>query len=285
LQAAAAIVDSRGAAPEHRLMPTRPLSPPMLFAAVSALALSLVAAAPVPAAPVAKATGGDAAGARDRQPTVAVLYFDYSGRDPELDPLRKGLAQMLISDLSAADAVRVVERERLEAVLAEQKLAASGKIDPKTAVRVGKLLGARFLVLGSYFDVMKSMRVDARLVDVETGQIVQSIGADGKADDFLGLEQKLAAGLRDATARLAPAPVAAAATPPSHADPPPAARPRRAPPKLPKRLKTDTAVKYGQALAALDAGKKTDARALLGTVLAAQPDFELASRDLDRLMQ
>jgi TolB-like protein len=242
----------------------------------------LVAAAFAARAPAANATAGDAPGAGAR-PTVAVLYFDYSGRDPELDPLRKGLAQMLISDLSAADAVRVVERERLEAVLAEQKLASSGKIDAKTAARVGKLLGARFLVLGSYFDVMKSMRVDARLVDVETGQIVQSIGADGKADDFLGLEQKVAAGLRDATARLASAPATVKETP-ARLDPPPA-RPRRPPPKLPKRLKTDTAVKYGQALAALDAGKRSDARTLLGTVLTAQPDFELASRDLERLMQ
>jgi len=238
----------------------------------------LVAAAFAARAPAANAMAGDAAGAGAR-PTVAVLYFDYSGRDQELDPLRKGLAQMLISDLSAADAVRVVERERLEAVLAEQKLASSGKIDAKTAARVGKLLGARFLVLGSYFDVMKSMRVDARLVDVESGQIVQSIGADGKADDFLGLEQKVAAGLRDATARLAPP------TPPRAEPRQPPTLQRRPAPKPPKRLKTDTAIKYGQALAALDAGKKGDARAMLGTVLAAQPDFELASRDLERLMQ
>src|SRR5678815_3163622 len=136
--------------------------------------------------------------------------------------MRKGLAQMLISDLSAADVIRVVERERLEAVLAEQKLASSGKIDAKTAARVGKLLGAKYLVLGSYFDVMKSLRVDARLVDVETGQIVQSIGANGKADDFLGLEQQLAAGLRDAAARVAAsAPATAApARPPATAKPP-----------------------------------------------------------------
>jgi TolB-like protein len=236
--------------------------------------LSLVVAAAAPAS-VAAAEKAPAA----VQPTVAVLYFDYAGRDPELGPLRKGLAQMLISDLAAVDAVRIVERERLEAVLAEQKLSGSGKIDARTAARVGKLLGARYLVLGSFFDVLKSLRVDARLVDVETGAIVASVGADGKVDDFLGLEQKVAAGLREAAVRTATANTVATPAPP-----PPADR-RRPPPKPPKRLKTDTAVKYGQALAALDAGRKTDARALLGTVLAAQPDFELASRDLDRLMQ
>jgi TolB-like protein len=228
---------------------------------------------------------GGAAPAVDRRPTVAVLYFDYSGNDAQLDPLRKGLAQMLISDLGGVDAIRVVERERLEAVLAEQKLATSGKIDQKTAVKVGKLLGARYLVLGSFFDVLKTFRVDARLVNVETGEVVRSVGADGKADDFLGLEQTVAARMKEAVTGLGPS--GAPAPPggePGGAKVPEKER-RRPAPRPPKRLKTDTAVKYGQALAALDAGKKTDARNLLGKVLADQPDFELASRDLERLMQ
>jgi len=244
---------------------------------------SLAAAgALAPAAGGAKSPAGAGVAAADRRPTVAVLYFDYAGGDPQLDPLRKGLAQMLISDLTAVDAVRIVERERLEAVLAEHKLAsgkAGAKIDQKTAVKLGKLLGARYLVLGSFFDVMKSFRVDARLVDVETGQVMQSVGANGKADDFLGLEQTVASGMRDAVGGLGPAAGSAGERPATGAD---ARRPR---PKPPKRLKTETALRYGQALAALDSGKKADARALLGNVLTDQPDFELASRDLERLMQ
>jgi TolB-like protein len=245
--------------------------------AITAVWLCAVASVGAAGAARAEAPSGT------RRPTLAVLYFDYAGHDAALDPLRKGLAQMLISDLTTGDgAVEVVERDRLEAVLAEQKLSSSGKVDPRTAVRIGKLLGARYLVLGSYFDLLQSLRIDARLVDVETGAIVQSIGADGKADDFLALEQKLAGGVRGAVAHLAT--TAAPATRPE-ARPPERAGARRPAPRAPKRLKTDTAVKYGQALAALDAGKRGDARALLGKVLADQPDFELASRDLERLMQ
>src|SRR3954462_13189584 len=51
--------------------------------------------------------------------TIGVLYFDYAGKNAELAPLSKGLAPMLISDLAAVDTVRVVERERLQAVLDE----------------------------------------------------------------------------------------------------------------------------------------------------------------------
>src|ERR1700759_3401630 len=90
--------------------------------------------------------------APDTRPTGAVLYFDYSGKDADMAVLKKGLAQMLISDLSALDGVRLVERDRLEEILAELKLAQSGKIDPATAAKVGKLLGARYMVLGGYFD-------------------------------------------------------------------------------------------------------------------------------------
>jgi TolB-like protein len=206
-------------------------------------------------------------------PTVAVLYFDYSGKNEALLPLQKGLAQMLITDLSSDESLRVVERERLQAILDEHKLAASGKLDGKTAARIGKLLGARHLVLGSYFDVAGSLRVDARLVDVETGAIVKSIGAQGKADEFLELEQKLADGLRAACATLVSDKTVA---------PKPAGR---ATPKPPKHLKTETAVAYGRALLAYDAGDKPTARKLFKNVLQAQPDFELAQRDLDRLIQ
>jgi TolB-like protein len=206
--------------------------------------------------------------------TVAVLYFDYSGKNEAMLPLQKGLAQMLITDLANEEIVRVVERERLQAILDEHKLAQSGKVDGKTAARIGKLLGARHLVLGSYFDVAGTLRVDARLVDVETGAIVKSIGAQGKADEFLDLEQKLVEGLRAACATLV--------RDKAGTDPHPAGRHG---PKPPKHLKTETAVAYGRALLAYDAGDKPTARKLFKNVLQAQPDFELAQRDLDRLIQ
>jgi TolB-like protein len=226
-----------------------------------------------------------AASPADRSPppptTIAVLYFDYAGHDQTLEPLKKGLAQMLITDLAVVDTLRVVERERLQALLEEQKLAKSGKIDAGTAARIGKLLGARYLVLGSYFDALGAFRVDARIVSVETGEIVKSVGANGNADDFLGLEQKLADGLREATGKLAQGTGGG-----RRAADAPAARPdRRVGPKPPRRLNTETAVTYGRALVAMDDGDKKTARTLFRTVLTAQPDFELAQRDFDRLIQ
>ncbi len=216
--------------------------------------------------------------------TIGVLYFDYAGKNAELAPLSKGLAQMLISDLAAVGTVRVVERERLQAVLDEQKLGQSGKIDRRTAARIGKLLGARYLVLGSYFDALGSFRADARLVDVETGQIVKSVGANGKAEDFIRLEQALADGLCKAAAAL-PVPAGEGSNGEHRAGEKGVAKSPLRRPKPPHGLKASTAVTYGKALAAADVGDRKQATTLFKSVLAEQPDFELAQRDLDKLIQ
>ena len=220
---------------------------------------------------LASTTLSRSVGAAADAPTAAVLYFDYDGKDADLALLRKGLAQMLISDLSGNDSIRVVERDRLQEILGELKLQSSNKIDQASAVKAGKLLGARYLVLGAYFDVMKSFRADTRVVDVQTGQVVYSTGATGKPEDFLALEQKLGGDLGHYFSTTLPK-----AKPPSQA---------RRTAKPPAALPARTLVEYGRALDAIDNGDKGKAKESLAKVLKDQPDFQLASFDLDKLMQ
>ena len=204
-------------------------------------------------------------------PTAAVLYFDYPGTDASLAVLRKGLAQMLISDFAAVPGVHIVERDRLQEVLQEQKLSKSMKFDPSTAARVGKLLGAKYLVLGGYFSLGETLRVDARVVEVETGRVLKSVGASGKLADFLEIEQKLSRELGGQleeltlTSRLA--------------------EPPRDIPKPPMQLAMATAVRYATALDLKDAGKRKEAVAELQAVVAQQPDFALAQADLQRMLK
>lgn len=124
-------------------------------------------------------------------PTVAVLYFDYSGKDDELSFLRKGLTQMLVTDLSESKKLRLVERIDLESVLKELKLNRSNKIDKFSANQIGKLLGARYLVTGGYFEFKGRLRVDAKIIDVETG-VVKGVGVHHDSANFLTLEAELA---------------------------------------------------------------------------------------------
>jgi TolB-like protein len=134
------------------------------------------------------------------EPTkLAVMYFESSASDPKLDMLRLGLAQMLITDLSGSGRYDVVERSRLNELLAELELQRTDAVDPDTAVKAGKLVGAHYMVLGSYFELMGTLRVDARVVDVETGQLV-SVGATGTTATFLDLEKQVAKALEGAIA-------------------------------------------------------------------------------------
>ncbi len=133
--------------------------------------------------------------------TVAVLYFENRGQ-PELEPLKVGLTQMLITDLRPGEgqSYTVVERTRLQEILDELELGHSGVVDADTAAKVGKLLGAEWLVLGGYFQFGPTFRVDAQLVKVETGVIHFAHGENGTPDTFVEVEQKVAAAVRGALA-------------------------------------------------------------------------------------
>ncbi|MFL5351580.1 CsgG/HfaB family protein [Archangium sp.] len=208
------------------------------------------------------------------KPTVAVLYFDYDGINAEMALLKKGLAQMLISDLSAHDSVRLVERSRLQQVMDELRLSQSNKFTPDSASRIGKLLGARYLVMGGYFDVMNTLRVDARIVETETGRIIRSVGAQNTPDKFLTLEQVLVDDLRAVFEELT-----------ARADSTKVPAKRRAAQGRPRRLTRDMALHYGRALDAKDRKDLVTAKKELSTVVKAQPDFQLASQELALLMK
>ncbi len=132
---------------------------------------------------------------------LAVLYFDNNSiTDRErLEPFRKGLAETLISDLSKIEALQIVERTRIDALLSELRLHQTGAVDSASAQRVGRILGVQTLLLGSFTALDSMLRIDARIVDVESGLIIQANEVSGNTDDFFELEEslvrKIAAGL------------------------------------------------------------------------------------------
>lgn len=56
---------------------------------------------------------------KTKRKTIAVLYFDNTSNNASLAPLRKGLADMFISDLSHISMLKVVEREKLQKLVGE----------------------------------------------------------------------------------------------------------------------------------------------------------------------
>ena len=104
--------------------------------------------------------------------TVAVMPFSYTGTDSTIQPLGRGLAQLLVTDLAKSRQVRVLERERMQAILNELKLSDSARADPAAALRSGHLLRAARVVQGSIADAPgNQLEVDATVVEVGTAGV------------------------------------------------------------------------------------------------------------------
>ena len=80
--------------------------------------------------------------------TVAVLPLVVAG-DSSVQPLSRGLAELITTDLAYIRTVRLVERLQIGMLLDELKLGQSERADPATAARVGRLLRAERLVQGT----------------------------------------------------------------------------------------------------------------------------------------
>jgi len=121
------------------------------------------------------AAASSAAAQDAKLPTLAVLDLkDGGSMGPDVQDLSNlgaGLAMMLTTEMMRNPRAVMVERDQIKQLIAEQGLALSGMVDPATAIEVGKLLGAQYMLFGTYTDVMSRLRVDVRVVEVETGRL------------------------------------------------------------------------------------------------------------------
>lgn len=124
--------------------------------------------------------------------TLAVLYFLNKTGNSGLDPLQKGLTLMLITDLSQVKGLQVIERVKLQALVEEMGLGASGLVEAGTAPRVGRLLGAQWLVGGNILPALEErLKIQAHPLDVPRGQILGEPITEGKLVDLFRLEKEL----------------------------------------------------------------------------------------------
>ncbi len=202
--------------------------------------------------------------AADAKPAVSVLYFDNKTGDASYDVLRKGLADMMVTDLVAWDGVTVVERERLEAVLSELKLQQSRFIDPSTAVRVGKAVGAKYALTGTLLKLNADLVLEAKLFSMEKQEVVVAARAAGSPDAIFELEQELVGKVTEGiSAKLAD----------------PGQRRKAKVPDLAALLA------YSKALDLTDQGKLEEARAAFEALVKSKPTFTLARDKKEQLLK
>ena len=205
----------------------------------------------------------------EEKKTIAILYFENNSiaQKEELAPLSKGLADMLITEMSKIEALKVIERAQLQQLLDEMKLGMTGNIDEKTAQQVGKLLGAQTLLLGGFVNMFGgNLRIDARMVEVETGLTLKAEEETGKVDKLFEMVKKLTQKIaKDLEVKLTKEDKARLA--------------------VTENENFEASLYYSKGLDLQDAGKYAEAVQMYQKALAANPKFSQAQNRLEEIKQ
>jgi len=207
---------------------------------------------------------------QDTRPGIAVLPFNNGGSygqgKEDFDALERGIAGMMISELSQNPAARVVERQEIQRLLDEQNLSAQGRVDPQTAAKVGKLVGARYTVLGTFIDFYGDFRVDVRLVNTETGEIVKTESERMQRDHMFDIIRNIAARLmKDANL--------------------PALQRQASEQRMGRQVPTEALTYYSRALLYSDHGQKDKAVEMFNRAIEIFPGYAEAKDGLQRVQR
>ena len=190
--------------------------------------------------------------------TLAILPVTIAG-DSSLQPLSRGLAEMMTSDLAMVRSLRLLERVQIGTLLDELKLAQSARTDPATAARVGRLLRAERMVQGvAAITENGPVRMAAAVVSGD-GTVRSGAQANGTFKQLLELEKQLVFGLATQLGIQL-----------TDADR------QRILRQGPKNLAAFLA--YSQGLEALDRGDYRAAAAAFGAAARADPSFQAAQQ-------
>lgn len=123
--------------------------------------------------------------------TMAIIDFKNRSVSHKIqyDPMEQGFADLMINRLNNSTNLKVVERERIQWILNEIKL--QNQYSMEGAVRMGKQLGVQTVLLGSFIIVGDQIWLGARLVKVESSEILLTDEIKGDLDEFFTLVDKL----------------------------------------------------------------------------------------------
>lgn len=208
------------------------------------------------------------AGQDDTRPGIAVFPFtnggSYGANAEDLEALTVGLQQMLLTELAQNTSLRIVERSILRDIMAEQDLATTGRVDAQTAARIGRIVGARYAITGVFIDLNGDFRLDGRVIDVETTEIIRTAQVNRNRAQLYSMLVELAGAITDGL-DLPPLPEQV--------------REARLERKIPDRAIT----LYSRAQTYEDYGRKDQATELYRQIVNEFPDMTEAAQRLEQL--
>ena len=120
----------------------------------------------------------------ERRRAVAVWDLEDASPAAKAQPdLGELLSAQIIATIKENEDIVVVERERLLLALEELNLGTTSLVDETTRLELGRIAGAQAMVFGGYQIIGDRLRLDLRLIDVETGKTLRAVATTAAAND------------------------------------------------------------------------------------------------------
>lgn len=126
-----------------------------------------------------------------RAKKIAVLNFDALGPNAKKNQIGQVIAELLIQRFSDYPGLKVIEREKLDLILKELNLNLSGAVTPDSIKRTGLILGVDYLLLGSVTELKNQFLIQARIVNVETAEVITAKSMSVNKDSLIEKSQEL----------------------------------------------------------------------------------------------
>lgn len=131
--------------------------------------------------------------------TVGVLPLNVISADTAYDALGFGVAALITTDLSRSAQLVVVERLHLAAVIRELDLVTTGRVDSSTAPRVGRIVGARRIIVGDLtIRTNGALKIGSKVANVTSGVVDASLSGDATVNQIFDAQKAIVFRLFDA---------------------------------------------------------------------------------------
>jgi tetratricopeptide (TPR) repeat protein len=128
--------------------------------------------------------------------SVAVLGFDNVSNDPDASWMSTALSEILTTDLAAGGGLRTIPGETVVRVRTDLGIPQMHSLGEDTLTRLRENLGTDLVVLGSFTATQDRLRLDVRVQDAATGELVVQQPESGARDDFFELAEAAASAIR-----------------------------------------------------------------------------------------
>ena len=130
---------------------------------------------------------------------ISVMKFnDRSIGTKEFTPWIMGIPDMIMESLGAIPYYKVISRDYIvKEVVKEQEFQLLGMTDSKSAVKLGNLLNAQFIIIGSFQVFRDNLQINAKVLSVRSGEMVHQTSTRGDLDNFFVIQNQIAIKITD----------------------------------------------------------------------------------------